>query len=353
MCSVYTRNATSCVGALILLSISALNPNAVFADESANGIETSARIIGGRDATANSWPSLVVLARSGTFSLKDRFFCGATVVADRWAMTAAHCVYDAFGRVLEPSSLRVVAGVRNLETDVPDEETIVSNIIVHPDYDNTSSLPPNDIALLELATAIDAPVVSLFPGETESYNNTDSYIAGWGATRYVNANDATYPSQLQEATVPLVPLARCNSIVSYQGLVTERQVCAGFIEGGTDSCAGDSGGPLFIIENGQIIQMGITSFGNDCALPNFYGIYTSVSHFLPWMSNYIDVPFQDPDLIARRQGGGGASGDSDNGSSGLFGALHPSAVLILLLSVLIRRRGSVCSISRKIKDRSN
>ena len=344
------------VSACLLLAALASAPQMSAVADDTNGIDTIARIIGGRDADANSWPSLVALVRSGTFTLKDRFFCGATVVAERWAMTAAHCVYDAFGRVVQPSSLRVVAGVRNLESDVPNEETIVSNIIVHPDYDNTNNLPPNDIALLELATAIDAPVVNLFPGETENYNNMDSYIAGWGATRFANVNDADYPDQLQEAVVPLVPLARCNSIVSYQGLVTERQVCAGFIEGGTDSCAGDSGGPLFIIENGEIIQMGITSFGNDCALPNFYGIYTSVSHFLPWLSNYIDVPFQDPDLIARRQSGGGAGdggGSSSSSSGGLFGAVHPISVLILLAYILNRRRGWVCIISRKIKGRSN
>ena len=157
------RHVSAC---LLLAALASAPQMSVVADDS-NGVDTIARIIGGRDADANSWPSLVALVRSGTFTLKDRFFCGATVVAERWAMTAAHCVYDAFGRVVQPSSLRVVAGVRNLENDVPNEETIVSNIIVHPDYDNTNNLPPNDIALLELATAIDAPVVNLFPGETE------------------------------------------------------------------------------------------------------------------------------------------------------------------------------------------
>lgn len=353
--SLRARQLKCAASALLLLCGSAITPVPLVADDLASSIGASARIIGGRDAEANSWPSLVALVRSGTFTLKNRFFCGATVVAERWIMTAAHCVYDTFGRVVQPSSLRVVAGIRNLETDVPSEETIVTNIIVHPDYDNTNDLPPNDIALLELATAIDAPVVNLFPGETENYNGMDSYIAGWGATRFASVNDADYPDQLQEAAVPLVPLARCNSIVSYQGLVTERQVCAGFIRGGTDTCAGDSGGPLFIIEDGEIIQMGITSFGNDCALPNFYGIYTSVSHFLPWLSSYIDVPFQDPELIARRQRGEGAGDDGGSSSSaeGLFGAIHPLSVLILLAYLLNRRPGWTCTISRKIKGRSN
>ena len=45
------------------------------------------RIIGGRDAELDSWPSLVAIVRSGTFPLIDRFFCGGTVVAEQWVMT--------------------------------------------------------------------------------------------------------------------------------------------------------------------------------------------------------------------------------------------------------------------------
>jgi len=302
------------------------------------------RIIGGGDAEADSWPSLVAIVRSGTFPLIDRFFCGGTVVAEQWVMTAAHCVFGAFGQIVRPASMRVVAGVRNLETDIPDEETIVTNIFVHPEYNNDLSLPPYDIALLELATVIDAPVVNLFPGETEDYNGVSSYITGWGATEFIDENNATFPSQLQVATVPLVPLARCNSIVSYQGLVTDRQVCAGFIEGGVDSCAGDSGGPLFIIEEGEIVQIGITSFGNGCALPNFYGIYTSVSHFLPWLDNFIDVPEQDPDLVARREGtvvSMPVASNSGGSRSLSLGAMHPLALFVLCVGFLFRRRCAV------------
>lgn len=314
--------------------------------DSLDDLLLTSRIIGGRDADGDSWPSLVALVSPGVATVRNRFFCGATVVAERWVMTAAHCVFGSLGQRIRPSSVRVIAGIRNLDNDVAEEEVIVTNIVVHPEYDNNVNLPPFDIALLELGSVINAPVVDLFAGNPAEYYGNTSYIAGWGATQFINENNATFPAQLQNAAVPIVPLSRCNSVVSYQGLVTHRQVCAGFIDGGVDACVGDSGGPLFIIENGAIVQLGITSFGNGCALANFYGIYSSVTHMLPWLSEYIDVPFQTQELVDQLNAGEivvdlqtGPETDSEGGGT-FLGAINPISGFVLL--VYLRRRRFRC-----------
>ncbi len=53
---------------------------------------------------------------------------------------------------------------------------------------------------------------------------------------------------------------------------------------------GDSGGPLFIMENvgGRMkyIQAGITSYGDFCGLANSPGIYTRVSYYLDWIERH-------------------------------------------------------------------
>lgn len=284
-------------------------------DAIVNNLSLTARILGGGNAEVGEWPSMVGIVIAANFPLEDRFFCGGTVVADRWVMTAAHCMFDPFGTPTQPGSIRVVAGTNDL-TDPNAVETLVTNIIVHPDYDSNGSTLQNDIALLELGTALSATPTELFRGDPETYNDTMAFIAGWGATTTDSSSNSQYPTLLQDASVPLVSLAQCNLPESYQGTITSTQVCAGFRQGGIDSCVGDSGGPLYILNNGQQVQVGITSFGNGCGLPNFYGVYTNVSAFLPWMSNYIDVSGNtNQDSNTGNGSGTGAAGSGDGAST--------------------------------------
>jgi len=63
----------------------------------------------------------------------------------------------------------------------------------------------------------------------------------------------------------------------------------------TDSCSGDSGGPLFYEnDEGRSFLVGVVSFGTvtcDSSLP---GVYTRISSFVPWIYDTIDN-----DLVSR------------------------------------------------------
>ena len=64
--------------------------------------------------------------------------------------------------------------------------------------------------------------------------------------------------------VPVIARSVCNQ--NYLGQVTTSMICAGYDEGGVDSCSGDSGGPLYGIDaNGNYIVGGIGSWGAGCA----------------------------------------------------------------------------------------
>ncbi|MFK7996432.1 MAG: serine protease [Granulosicoccus sp.] len=304
----------------------------------------SARVLGGGDAEAGKYPSLVALVTPGFIPLEQRLFCGGTVVAERWILTAAHCVHDPFNGLVPPGFVRIVAGINDLALETPEQEHRALQIIVHPEYDGTLGLPPNDIALIELETAVAAPITTLFTGESEDYAGTAGFIAGWGAIEYSDPDNPVYPTKLQDASVPLVSLELCNAPESYNGVIAFSHVCAGYAEGEVDACAGDSGGPLYINVNGVRVQVGITSFGIGCGQPLFYGIYTDVSHFIPWLGEYIDVPFQSPDLVAervRQENSLLSGGGSDNGSGSQgAGTFSIQGLWLLLFAVYVRQLSS-------------
>lgn len=248
------------------------------------------RVIGGDASAGGQWPSVVALVRvEGFFSPADRQFCGGTVVAPRWVMTAAHCLHDTFDQVLEPASLRVIAGITDLRAETAPEETVVTSLFVHPAYDHVSEEAYHDIALLELATELDAPPVSLFTEDPEVLGTASATVVGWGATEFTTPRRAVYPDALHHAMVPLVPRAICNGPDSYDGYVGEGQLCAGFVEGGVDSCIGDSGGPLFIDDGEGVQQVGVVSYGRGCAEPFYYGIYTGIPSYLGWIADYVEL----------------------------------------------------------------
>lgn len=66
------------------------------------------------------------------------------------------------------------------------------------------------------------------------------YIAGWGTQKLKGP-----PTRiLYEAALPLVSHEQCNAPRSYSGVITGDMICAGYKQGGVDTCEGDSGGKL-------------------------------------------------------------------------------------------------------------
>ena len=73
-------------------------------------------------------------------------------------------------------------------------------------------------------------------------------------------------------------------------------LCAGGVDGGADSCKGDSGGGLYVkknttdfgeLESSPYLMVGVVSFGSfECGI-GVPGVYTRVSKFVDWIKNNI------------------------------------------------------------------
>ncbi|XP_017119281.1 serine protease grass [Drosophila elegans] len=265
--------------AVIILSLIHCNPGFATLLEPNCGIRAESpsyrtRIIGGRDAQIASHPWMAFL------HYDSRIHCGGTLINRQFVLTAAHCLDGEL-------RLKVRLGGISLASSgyptclLPAEDYNVDLGIRHKYF--TRDVFLNDIALLRLAKFVEYNVhirpicIVLHPERKLLLDNVISLTAtGWGKTE--NGDVATV---LQEATIQVKNRSLCSEL--YQVPVGPNQICAGDSE--TNTCGGDSGGPLGSVVNYygtfRFVQYGLTSFGDrKCRAPS---VYTDVITYGNWI----------------------------------------------------------------------
>ncbi|XP_049641681.1 enteropeptidase [Suncus etruscus] len=239
--------------------------------------ETTPKIVGGNDAKEGAWPWLVALYYN------NKLLCGASLISSEWLVSAAHCLY---GRNLKPTMWKAILGLHKSSNQTSPQVVtlLIDQIVINPHYNKRTK--DSDIAMMHLEYKVNYTDY-IQPICLPDINNVflpgiNCSIAGWGMI----VNQGPTASILQEANVPLLSNEKCKQQMPEYS-ITENMVCAGYEEGGTDSCKGDSGGPLMCQENNRWFLAGVTSFGYQCGLPNRPGVYVRVSRFTEWIQSFL------------------------------------------------------------------
>ncbi|CAL4060273.1 unnamed protein product [Meganyctiphanes norvegica] len=257
------------VGAAALILISTATAQSTDASCKC-GQKTVGRIVGGTTAQVNEWPWQAALMYGGNSQ-----FCGGSLIADRYVLTAAHCTEG-----LRAGEVSVRLGDHRLSTTSESNQLTrtVSQIINHPNYQAGAEI--NDIALLKLSSPVSFrtgvwPVC--LPPKVPTYANKVATATGWGTT----SSGGSSSDVLREVDVRVWSNTECRR-TQYGSSIEDTMMCAG--QTGKDSCQGDSGGPLVFKDGGNNYdQIGVVSWGYGCGAQNAPGVYTRVNKYMDWI----------------------------------------------------------------------
>jgi secreted trypsin-like serine protease len=238
------------------------------------------KIVGGEEASPYTYPWLVTL----TDRLRVDPFCAGFIISSNVILTAAHCISDRYSNQVE-----ILSKIHDLR-DFHGDRHEIDQWLIHPEYRINDSMHLNDIALVKIkkSFANDLQPSCLPTTQSNIYPRakTEAVVSGWGKV-LAKPNSRNSPV-LQHVVMPIVDH---NNIKCRQSIGdSNRQICAGYDKLSIDTCSGDSGAPLLVVEHddnqGYFVAAGIVSYGNrQCDASISSGVYTRISFYLEWINS--------------------------------------------------------------------
>ncbi|XP_038604804.1 mannan-binding lectin serine protease 1 isoform X1 [Tachyglossus aculeatus] len=270
------------------------------------------RIIGGRGAEPGffPWQALIVVEDTSRVP-NNKWFGSGALLSESWVLTAAHVLRsqrrDHTVIPVSKEHVTVYLGLHDVRDKSGAVNRTAAQVILHQDFDIRTY--NHDIALVQLTEPVPLgahvlPVCLPEPQPEGPLPHTLGLVAGWGISNpnvtvdeIISSGTRTLSDVLQYVKLPVVLHAECKA--SYESRsgnysVTENMFCAGYYEGGKDTCLGDSGG-AFVTQDPSSqrwVAQGLVSWGGpeECGSKQVYGVYTKVSNYVGWVRDKLGLP---------------------------------------------------------------
>jgi len=228
-------------------------------------IERGGKIVGGTQAKIGAFPyQVAILLKNG------EMYCGGSVLTANIVLTAAHC------KMPKVADFKIVAGSNSYKNySATGQERQITKFLPHENY--TDGFSGWDIALVKVATpfVLNAVVKPIALTTNKTYLTGAVISTGWGRTKH--GEPKSIPEFLQVVTLNMFPYAEC---LHYWDKLPKNVYCAWSFGKGT--CSGDSGSPLVRNVTGELVQVGLTSFGRTCG--EDISVFTQVAAYVDWIT---------------------------------------------------------------------
>jgi trypsin len=229
-------------------------------------VDAQSRIVGGDDVSNETEFPFYAIPNSGVV-------CGASLIWGNVLVTAAHCGEKAW---TDGVLIGRTTALYNISSS---KHYTTQRVVAHPNYHAASVR--NDIALIILNDFItDIPYDQVNFDPILPKVSSIMTAIGYGQIK----ENGSLSSTLQKVDIQIESFRTC--VRSFPEIRNKLHLCnRGLPNGGKDTCAGDSGGPL-LMKDTSIIT-GIVSYGNGCGRRRTPGVNVRISSYKTWIQNTI------------------------------------------------------------------
>lgn len=244
--------------------------------------------------------------------------CTATLIGCQTVLTAAHCICTPpGGATLDGTACRARPDLLD-----PSQKFFflqhagtfaVASVEVNPDFRVEIQ---GDEAILHLASPVSNIVPSSIATVAKPAVGTAGEIVGFGTTQG-GMRDSGIKRHGTVTVAPCTGAAAGHVCWDFNNPI-------GVPETGSNSCTGDSGGPLFTLEGGRPVISGVTSYGNASCLPHDNAHNADVFRDSAWILSHAG-----PDLAAAACGAGPQVGATSTSALGTDTVVLESGTSVL------------------------